>query len=260
MTPKDILAKYNIKPFKGFGQNFLINAGVLNKVIEAADIKGDDIILEVGPGLGILTKELAKRARKVVAVEKDRKMVEILKEELKEFNNVEIIEEDILSFNFLEPKFKVVANLPYYITSPVIRKFLEGDIKPELMVLMVQKEVGQRICDRRMSILSVSIQFYAKPEIVSYVSKGSFYPSPKIDSAILKISNIKKPDIDIDLFFKIVKAGFSQPRKKLINNLVSQLEINREVAESWLLKNNIKLNQRAETLSVNDWMLLTTSF
>ncbi|MFH0852068.1 MAG: 16S rRNA (adenine(1518)-N(6)/adenine(1519)-N(6))-dimethyltransferase RsmA [bacterium] len=287
---KEILSRYSAAPSKRFGQNFLINPGVLKKIIEAAALDRGDIVLEIGPGIGTLTQELAKYAKKVIAIEKDRKMVEILKETLVDFKNVEIIEGDILKFpisslfvipakagiqtgsprikygaSLVKPgmtklDYKVIANLPYYITSPVIRKFLEADAKPNEMVLMVQKEVAQRICAKPpdMSLLAVSVQFYAEPKIISYVSKGSFWPSPKVDSAIIKISpRDKKPEIDIPLFFKIVHAGFSSPRKQLAGNLVKNLKIERPAIEAVLKKAGIKPEQRAETLTVTNWISLT---
>jgi len=196
-------------------------------------------------------------------------MVEILKERLEKerVENIEIFNEDILRFlPSFNPKtaYKVVANIPYYLTSRLIRNLLETKKKPQLIVLMVQKEVAQRICAKppNMSVLAVSVQFYAKPEIISFVSKKSFWPSPKVDSAIIKISNIKnqKSKIDVDLFFKIVRAGFSQPRKLLINNLSKKLNLNKERVKNWLSKNKIKPTQRAETLKVEGWKKLTKSF
>lgn len=287
-SPKDILNSYGIKPAKAFGQNFLINKGILDKIVKSADIKPDDTIIEIGPGLGILTIELAKKANKVIAVEKDKKMVEILKERLKDFKNVEIIHEDALklSGSLLEgptfqyfstnsgrsdpqmlPNYKVVANLPYNVANAIIRMFLEAKNPPELMVLMVQKEVGQRICASppQMSILAVAVQLYGKPEIISYVSAGSFWPMPKVDSAVLKITNIQKPKINTDLFFKIMKAGFSQPRKQITGNFnkvlalspSNGLKLNKLEIQNWLAKNNIQPNQRAETLSIQNWLDLT---
>jgi len=282
---KNLLKRHEVHLLKRLGQNFLIDEGVIKKIIESAQLSKNDIILEIGPGIGVLTMELAKKAKKVIAIEKDPKMIEILKETLKNFNNVEIIQGDILK---LDPKpytlkpYKVVANLPFYLTTPVIRQFLEAvETKPQQMVLVVQKEVGQRICARPpdMSILAVSVQFYvypvksreagaakpqfngAGPKIIDYVSKKSFWPQPKVDGAIIKIISKKlstRPG-DVDLFFKIVKAGFSQPRKQLVNNLSKELKFNREKVEDWLLKNNIQPSQRAETLSVEDWINLLQS-
>jgi len=283
---RGLLKKYKISPVKWLGQNFLIDEKVLRKIIEAAELLENDIVLEVGPGIGNLTAELAKRVKKVIAIEKDKKMVEILRETLKNFTNIEIIEGDILKINlkpYTSKPYKVVANIPYYLTSPLIRKFVETvEVKPQLLVLMVQKEVAQRIVARppAMSILAVSVQFYAKPEIISLVSKKSFWPSPKVDSAIIKISafNQRRKSAFNQRFFKIVRAGFSQPRKQLINNLSKNLKVDelklistrRSLAlarvidkikvRDWLLKNKIQPTQRAETLNLEDWINLTKSF
>ncbi len=207
-----------------------------------------------------MTKEIAKKADKVIAVEKDPKMVEILKETLKDFKNIELVNKDILKINFQFSKnYKIVANLPFYITAPVIRKFLESKDPPKEMILIIQKEVAQRICVKppKMNILAVSVQFYSKPKIISYISKKSFWPSPKVDSAIIKIVPQKKyKDVDIDLFFKIVKAGFAHPRKQLANNLSKMLKLDKKELSSLLLKNNVQPTQRAETLTIQDWIKL----
>ncbi|MDP3991015.1 MAG: rRNA adenine dimethyltransferase family protein [Candidatus Nealsonbacteria bacterium] len=298
---KTTLKKRNLRPSKRLGQNFLIDKNILDKIAQAADLNINDIVLEIGPGTGALTKILAQkvhpvkssqneafsegerfnRVKRVVAVEKDRNMVKILQEELKGFKNVEIIHGDIRRhplrmFGEDSPlQFKVVGNLPFYLTAPVIRKFLEytetgleytesGSLYSalEMMVLVVQKEVGQRICAKppRMNLLAVSIQVYAAPEIISYVSKNSFWPRPKVDAAIIKITPKNQLTGDSELFFKIVKAGFAHPRKQLINNLSGGLKISRESAESWLLKNNIQPTQRAETLSVDNWVNLSKTY
>ena len=258
---KEIFKQYNIKPSKKLGQNFLIDRDVLRKIIQAADLKPSDIVLEIGPGLGILTIELAKSAKKVIAVEKDKKMCEILKQTLdvRNVRNVRIVNNDILNTKYELPntKYKLVANLPYYITSPVIRKFLEAENKPKEMILMVQKEVGQRICSKdKMSLLSVAVQFYAKPEIISYVSKKSFYPQPKVDSAIIKIVPQPFPKIDTKKFFNLVKAGFSSKRKFLINNLSRELKIVN--CKLKIVFDQIELGQklRAENLSIQNWLKL----
>lgn len=268
---QEILSKYEAKPSKRLGQNFLIDKNILQKIIEAADLNhppaGGDIVLEVGPGIGTLTQELAKNAGKIIAVEKDPDMIKILSETLKNFKNIEIINADILSYQLLATNYKVVANIPYYLTSPLIRNFLETENKPEFLVLMIQKEVAQRICSKPndMSLLAVSVQFYAEPKIISYVSKNCFWPAPKVDSAIIKITPTKKPNVPPDLFFKIVKAGFSHPRKQLVNNLTTLklqngVKLDKYNVTNWLLKNNIKPNQRPETLSISDWINLTKTF
>jgi len=291
---KQILKKRGIKPNKVLGQNFLIDKNILKKIIDSADIKTDDTIVEVGPGIGTLTKELAERAAQVIAVEKDKKMCGILMETMKNYGNLEIINADILkiepfsnfklnsNFKFQISNYKVVANIPYYLTSPLIRKFLESDTPPSEMVLMLQKEVAQRICAKppKMNLLAISVQFYvypvksasqseavsrearqfnrAGPKIISYVSKNCFWPAPKVDSAIIKITlrprRCEKGEARrSNLFFTIVKAGFSHPRKQILGNLSKGLEISKKTAKEWLEKNNISPSQRAETLTVEDW-------
>jgi 16S rRNA (adenine1518-N6/adenine1519-N6)-dimethyltransferase len=271
---KNLLKKYNIYPSKRLGQNFLVDEGVFKKIIEAANLLKDDIVLEVGPGIGNLTLELAKRVKKVIAIEKDSGMIEVLRINLKNFKNVEILKGDALKIighklsataSILWPRYKVVANIPYYLTSPLIRKFLEAKNQPKEMVLMVQKEVAQRICAKPpdMSILAVSVLFYAKPEIISFVSKKSFWPSPKVDSAIIRIApliNADKKLINTDLFFRVVRAGFSQPRKQLVNNLSHGLKIDKEKVRNWLLEIGVQPSQRAETLNVKDWINLTKNY
>lgn len=268
---RNLLKKYDARPSKRLGQNFLIDKSVLKKIIKSANLCSKDIVLEIGPGIGTLTQGIAKRVKKVIAIEKDRKMAEILKETLRDFKNVKVIEGDVLK---IDPKYyilntksyKIVANLPYYIVSPVIRKFLElTEARPLEMVLMAQKEVAQRICAKppKMSILAVSVQFYAKPEIISYVSKKSFWPQPKVDSAIIKIvprCSAYSSASFRERFFRIVRAGFSQPRKQLANNLSKRLKLNKEEVKEWLLKNKIKPSQRAETLKIEDWQNLTKSW
>ncbi|MFC1663524.1 16S rRNA (adenine(1518)-N(6)/adenine(1519)-N(6))-dimethyltransferase RsmA [Patescibacteria group bacterium] len=264
---KNLLKKHDARALKRFGQNFLIDKSVVKKTIEAAELNSNDIVLEIGPGIGTLTWEIAQKAKKVLAIEKDLKMVEILKETVKGFKNIEIVNKDILRFSGNLKNYKIVANLPFYLTAPVIRKFLESEFQPKEMVLIIQKEVGQRICSKPpdMNLLAVSIQFYAKPEIMSFVSKKSFWPKPKVDSAIIKIVPKKLLiKTDVDLFFKIVKAGFSQPRKQIINNLsrldFSSGKTNREIVKTWLLKNGIQPTQRAETLNIKDWLKLTKNY
>lgn len=268
---KDLLSKYDTAPTKYMGQNFLIDASVLNKIIATADLSPNDTVLEIGPGLGILTKALAENVKKVITIEKDRAMVEILKETIGNFKNVEILTQDILKFadySLLTKNYKLVANVPYYITSPIIRMFLEAENQPEFMVLMVQKEVAQRICAKPndMSLLAVSVQFYAKPEIISYISKECFWPAPKVDSAIIKITPLKdKKEVPSAIFFEIVKAGFSHKRKQLVNNLCilkskNGVTLDKYKVTQWLLENNLKPNQRAETLSIEDWVSLTLNY
>ncbi len=257
-------------PSKRLGQHFLVNKLILQKIIKAAQLKEDDLAMEIGPGAGVLTQALAEKAKKVIAIEKDEQLVKILKVVLKDYPNIELIKGDILKvFNsqfsifkkFSVFNYKIVANLPYYITAPVIRKFLEAPIKPKLMVLMVQKEIAQRIIAQplKMNLLALSVQFYAEPKIITYVSKRFFWPQPKVDSAILRIDpliNADKNQINTDLFFKIIKAGFSQPRKKLVNNLAQGLGLEKQKIFIWLKNAKIRQDARAENLSLKNWLLL----
>jgi 16S rRNA (adenine1518-N6/adenine1519-N6)-dimethyltransferase len=262
-TIKELLSKYEARPSKGLGQNFLIDKASLDRIIQAANLNPEDFVLEVGPGLGTLTQKLAEKSGRVVSIEKDKTMIEILKETLSEYKNVEVINADILRYQPQTTNYKVIANIPYYLTSPLIRKFLESKNQPKEMVLMIQKEVAKRICAEPgdMSLLAVSVQFYASAKIVSMVSKTCFWPAPKVDSAIIKIvPHGNDISIDTDLFFKIVKAGFSQPRKQIAGNLSKSLKLNKERIIEWLSKNQLNPKQRAETLSVDDWKNLTKTF
>jgi len=266
-TIKSLLNEYRIRPSKYMGQNFLLSQRVVKIAVEAAELKKYDVVLEIGPGLGALTFELAKYVKKVVAVEKDKQLGELLKKnvETEKLKNIEIVNRDILKLTTNDLRlttYKVVANLPYQITSPVLWKFLhEEKNKPQAMVLMVQKEVAERIVARpgKMSVLSVLVQYYADVKIIKNVGKGSFYPEPKVDSAIIRLKNIntkkhKNKEIDEKLLFELVKTGFSNKRKMLKNNITSLVK-NRSANE--LLK-QAKLNPkiRAQELSVEDWIKL----
>lgn len=253
-----------IKPKKQLGQYWLKQKSVLNKIINAADLKKDDLIIEIGPGLGVLTKELAKKTGKVIAIEKDLALIPILKDNLQGLDNIEIISGDALRIDFDDfENYKVVANLPYYAAAAIIRKLLESKIKPKSMVLMLQKEVAQRICAKppKMSLLAISVQLYAEVKIIDYVSKNAFWPKPIVDSAVIKLE-IKNSELKInkDLFFKIVKAGFSQPRKQLINNLSAGLGLPKNRIKDWLLKNKLEPSTRAESLNLENWLALVKTF
>ena len=250
------------------GQNFLVETGAIKKLAGAAELTPDDTVLEIGPGTGNLTSELVARAKKVVAVEFDRRLVTVLREKFHASVNLTVINEDIRDFNELklEPGYKIVANLPFYITAPAIRKFLESRNPPKSLTLIVQKEVAQRITagPGAMSILAISVQFYAGAKIVATVSKGCFWPIPGVDSAILKIAPwLTQPNRDFAaVFFSIVKAGFSQPRKQMINNLSKKLvpTLSREAAEKWLADCGIDPARRAETLSMEEWQKLAETY
>jgi len=265
-TIRKLLKQHQTQALKKLGQNFLIDKKIIKKII--AELILNLHVLEIGPGIGVLTAELAKRTKKVIAVEKDLKMVEILKETIKEIKNIEVIKGDILklnlnSLNLKSKKYQITASLPFHIVSPTIRKFLESEIPPQQMILVVQKEIAQRICAKlpHLNILAIAVQFYGKPDILGYISKKSFWPSPKVDGAILKISKIcpKFPGIDSKLFFRIVKAGFSTPRKQLLNSLSQGLKIDKKIVKDWLLKNKIQPSLRPENLKLEDWVRLTES-
>ncbi|MEA3293327.1 MAG: 16S rRNA (adenine(1518)-N(6)/adenine(1519)-N(6))-dimethyltransferase RsmA [Patescibacteria group bacterium] len=271
---KNLVKKYNLLPKKSLGQNFLISQQILKKIIKASSIQKNDIVLEVGPGLGTLTKELSQKAKKVIAIEKDEKMFEILREELRDYKNVEFIQRDILKIKIDElklksKKYKITANLPYYIATPVLRKFLELKNHPNSMILMVQKQVAQRICAKppNMNLLAVFVQFYAQTKIIGFVSKKSFFPEPKVDGAIIRINpNNKFPSIIgklENLFFEIVKIGFSKPRKQILNIFFNSSlfkKQSKENIEKWLLKNKINPKQRAESLTINNWIDLSKTY
>ncbi len=266
-SPAKQFARFSaLGPKKHLGQNFLVNMGVTAKMTAAADLLKTDVVLEVGPGLGALTRELSARVKKVIAVEKDRNLAAHL---AKEFSGVDIIEQDILKFSLetLPLGYKVVASIPFAITAPLIRKFLEATPPdggpPSLLVLLVQKEVAQRICAKppRMNLLAASVQFYGQARLVTVIKKGVFWPQPKVDAAILKLIPFgKKPEIDPALFFRVVKAGFLHPRKQLLNNIKEGLGMKRQGAEKLFTACNISPARRAETLSIADWILIAKRF
>lgn len=261
---RQLLHRYGIAARKGLGQNFLIDREVLERIVAAADLEPSDLVVEVGPGLGILTRELAERAGHVVAVEVDPGMVKVLADVLQGVPNAEVIAADILKFDHVAHlggrPYKVVANLPYYITSPTLRHFLEARVKPSCMVVLVQKEVAERITARpgEMSLLAVSVQFYADPTLVAFVPASAFFPPPKVDSAILRIDVYDRPvaEIDPDKFFKVVSAGFSQPRKQLHNALQRGMWLPPGGALQALRAAGIDEKRRAETLDVDEWAAL----
>ena len=277
---KQICKMYEIKPARSKGQNFLINEESYDAIIRAADLKEDDTVLEVGPGLGFLTAKLAKIVKKVISVELDDKLADLLQVALdsQDVENVEIVNQDVMTFDLKSPqpplsrgRYKIVANLPYNITSQFLRKFLsEVEIRPELIVLMLQKEVVERITagPGEMSLLSVSVQFYAEAEIVEIVKAENFWPAPKIDSAIVKMKLkekipltpfLKGGDTEKD-FFRLVKFGFSARRKMLKNNLSGGLHIDQGEIEEKIKKIGLDPKIRAQDLSMEDWMGLYKEF
>jgi 16S rRNA (adenine1518-N6/adenine1519-N6)-dimethyltransferase len=258
-SKKDILAlldQYQARPRKSLGQNFLINLKILEKMISFVSF--NDTILEVGPGLGALTKKLTEKANKVIAIEKDPVLAEILRKNMS--SRIEVITGDVLKEEISLKNYSLVANLPYYVSTAVIRKFLESENPPQEIIVTVQKEVAQRISAKppRMSLLSVSIQFYAETQILFSISSNCFWPKPNVDSAVIKIIPKKKlPEINPDLFFKVVKAGFSRPRAQLLNNISKKLLLDKEETIEILQDSGINPKQRAETLKVEDWVKLS---
>ena len=262
---RNFLYTHHIRPNKAFGQNFLVDYAVLQHIVEAAEIHAQDQVLELGAGTGVLTRELAKRARRVVAVELEREMLSLLTENTRNCTNIEIMERNLLYVDpteiFGSEPYKLVANLPYYITAPTFRHFLECANPPRLFVVMVQYEVAQRIVagPGDLSLLGVSIQFYGEPKIIAHVPARAFYPAPKVDSAILRID--LKDEIPLtarqrDSFFRLVQAGFSERRKQLHNSLAHGLHRKNVDVQPWLLAANIDPSRRAETLSIEDWLRL----
>jgi 16S rRNA (adenine1518-N6/adenine1519-N6)-dimethyltransferase len=250
-----------IKAKKSLGQNFLKDDAVLHRIVENANLSVDDVVIEIGPGHGVLTELLAQKCKKVIAIELDNRLIETLQNKFRSTNNVEIIHGDILKINLpnLVKNYKVVANLPYYITSPVIRLFLETQYPPQEMILMVQKEVAERICAQagKMSILAISVQYYAKPEYLFTVPKESFEPMPKVESAVIRIMNhesrIMNNKEETKKIFRIVRAGFSAKRKTLVNNLSNGLSIDKKEIEEKLIVLGFSKNTRAQELGVENW-------
>lgn len=260
-----ILKKYGLRADKKLGQNFLQDDEALQKIVQAADISADDFVLEIGPGVGSLTRYLAASASTVTTVELDLDLIPPLKAVLKPYSNVNIIQGDILELNISDiikqPNYIVVANIPYNITSAIIRHLLESQPKPRRIVLTIQKEVAQRICEKPgdLSLLALSVQVYGKPSLQAVIPAEAFHPIPKVDSAILRIDIYDEPLIQKDLlntFFKLIKAGFGQKRKTLRNSLSSGLHVSTEKTESLLKQAEIESMRRAETLSIEEWKRL----
>ncbi len=269
---KAILKKYHFRPERSRGQNFLIDDAVLKKIIKVADLKPEDLVLEIGPGLGVLTRELAGRVKKVFSVEIDQKLVRILKSELRDYQNLEIINQDILKLapkklGLEDQRYQIVANLPYNITSLVLRKFLELAPRPKTLTILVQKEVAERICagPGEMSLLSLAVQFYGEPELVWVIPRKNFWPEPGVDSALVKIKTLTQEQIDQRLvlgmnekdFFRVARIGFSSRRKQLQNNLAAGLDLTKVEIKNFLEELSLNPLARAQDLSLADWSRLT---
>lgn len=264
-----LLRAHGLTPRKGLGQNFLTDPSTLDKVVKAAGVTAEDSVLEIGPGLGSLTRHLARAARKVTAVEIDQNFIPILQQVLANEPNVQVIHADILSLDPLkimdgEP-YLVAANIPYYITSAILRHLLESAHRPQRLVLTVQREVANRICAAPgdLSLLALSVQVFGNPHQVLRIPAGAFYPPPKVDSITLRVDLYPQPLIppdQLDTFFRLAKAGFSQKRKTMRNALSAGLGWKAERGQALLQKAGIDPMRRAETLSLDEWRQLTDQF
>ncbi|HNT29676.1 MAG TPA: 16S rRNA (adenine(1518)-N(6)/adenine(1519)-N(6))-dimethyltransferase RsmA [bacterium] len=276
---KELLAAADLQPDKRLGQNFLIDQHIFDKIIQAAELRTQDTVLEVGAGLGNLTGFLADNAEQVIAIEKDKRLIPLLKETMKQYHNIGIINQDILKltlplikgnkaqkggFLFKAHHYKLIANIPYYITSHLIRMFLETEYPPELVVLLIQKDVADRMLAEPpdMNLLALSVRYFAHVEIVTKVAKSCFWPAPEVESAIIKIV----PDKEIydqdfaqhAYFFQLVRAGFSQKRKKLATLLANELEISKQDIEATLARLNLPPTVRAQEVSLEQWQKIST--
>ena len=257
-----LLKRHGLRAHKSLGQNFLQDPLALEQIVSAAEIQPTDTVLEIGPGLGSLTRYLAVAAKEVVAVELDPSLLPPLNAVLTSYPNIRLIHGDILKLSpkdlIAEKDYIVAANIPYYITSAVIRHLLENDPKPRRIVLTLQKEVAERICAKPgdLSLLALSVQVYGEPRIAARIPAEAFFPAPKVDSAVLRVDIYASPRIIpelLDTFFRLIKAGFSQKRKTLRNSLSSGLHISPTEAADLLTRANIDPQRRAETLSIEEW-------
>lgn len=272
----EIIKKYGFKMTKSLGQNFLINENILDKIIESADISSDDVVLEIGTGIGTLTQRLCENAKKVIAVEIDKNLIPILNETLSDYDNITIINKDILKTDINEElknlsvnrKIKLVANLPYYITTPIIMKVLEDKVNVDCMVLMLQKEVADRMnatpSTKDYGSLSIAVQYYCDTDIVCKVPKSSFIPEPNVDSLVLKLVVNEKRKVEIndeELFFKIVRGSFSKRRKTILNSLSNYEDLgDKDKIQKLLEISEIDAKRRGETLSIYEFANLAKNY
>ncbi|MCF6276239.1 MAG: 16S rRNA (adenine(1518)-N(6)/adenine(1519)-N(6))-dimethyltransferase RsmA [Candidatus Magasanikbacteria bacterium] len=260
---KEICEECGLRPSKSYGQNYLVSPHPIEKMVEAGELDKNDIVIEVGPGFGVLTFAIAPLAKRVIAFEIEKKLEKYWEEKQKENKNIEIIWGNVLKKlpiflkeNKIE-EYKVMANLPYQITSHILRTFFELENKPKSITIMVQKEVGQRILAKRgnMNLLALSVQFFGDPRIVAKVASGSFWPKPKVDSAVLHITNIGEVE-NVDEFFRLAKAGFASKRKQLWRNLSNTIDLPRERIKEILKDLTGTEKVRAQDLSLGEWKVL----
>jgi 16S rRNA (adenine1518-N6/adenine1519-N6)-dimethyltransferase len=264
-----LLREHGLHANKGLGQNFLQDLTALDKIILAAEIQPDDVVLEIGPGLGSLTRYLALSAKTVIAIELDQELIPVLETVLAPYPNARVVEGDILQVHLASlvdgDDYLVVANVPYYITSAIFRHLLETSPRPRRMVLTIQKEVAERICAKpgEMSLLALSVQVYGQPKIAAILPAEAFFPVPKVDSAIIRVDMLPQPRIPfplLDTFFQMAKAGFSQKRKTLRNSLSAGLRLSPSEAGQLLVQSGIDPMRRAETLSLDEWGALCQQY
>lgn len=268
LTIKDLLSRHGFTFSKALGQNFLINPSVCPRMAEFCGAEKGVGVIEVGPGFGVLTNELCKLADKVVSIELDKRLMPVLKETLAEHENFKVINEDVLKVDLhqlIKDEFEgmrvvVCANLPYYITSPVIMKLLEDKLPIEAITVMVQKEAAQRLCakigTRDSSAVTVAVNYYSEPQLLFHVSRGSFMPAPNVDSAVIRLDVSQEPRVEAKnekMFFKVVKAAFSQRRKTVLNSIASGMSLSKAVVEQALTDSGIPLTARAEQLMLTDF-------
>jgi 16S rRNA (adenine1518-N6/adenine1519-N6)-dimethyltransferase len=275
MDVRRLLEQWNIRPSKGLGQSFLRDQAALEKIVAAAELAPDDVVLEVGAGLGTLTERLVREAGHIVAVELDGRLMPVLQSVLSGYDNITLVQGDILALDpvalvrshqqatshqqpVTSNQYKVVANLPYYITSAILRHLLEARVRPQRMVVTVQREVAERIVARpgEMSLLAVSVQFYGQPQVLFRIKPGGFYPAPAVESAVVRIDAHDMPPVpveDVDGFFRVVRAGFAQRRKQLRNTLAARLRRSPDEVAVRLARVGVDPRRRAETLSLEEW-------
>ena len=276
-TTNYILEKYDLYPKKKYGQNFLIDSNILESIVSAADITKDDFVLEIGPGIGTMTQYLCEAARQVVAVEIDKMLIPILKDTLSEYDNVEVINQDVLKLDIKAlaqeknngKPIKVVANLPYYITTPIIMGLFESKVPIESITIMVQKEVADRMQvgpgTKDYGALSLAVQYYAKPQIIANVPPNCFMPRPKVGSAVIQLVRYEEPPVQVEnekLMFRLIRASFNQRRKTLINGLKNsqELDFSKEEIEKAMAETGIPANVRGEALTLKEFADLANAF
>jgi 16S rRNA (adenine1518-N6/adenine1519-N6)-dimethyltransferase len=270
LTTKDIVKKYGFRFTKSLGQNFLIDESVLMDIVDGAEVNAEDFVIEIGPGVGTLTKELLKRAKRVCAIELDSDLIPILKEELKDFDNFDIVNEDALRVDFKaligeEKSVKVVANLPYYVTTPIIVKLLNEDYDFKSLTIMIQKEVGERMAakpnTKEYGALSILVQYHCDTKIIRKVSPNSFIPQPKVDSIVVKMDKLSQPRVQVKdekLYFRVCRESFNA-RRKTLWNAMKNLKLNGEIIEAAFNKAGIDSKRRGETLSLEEFADLTNA-